>query len=176
MTDTSVLVRKATIADVPALSQVGSGAFVQAYAGTADPEDIVQHVENYFGVSAIASEIACDNVSYYMASVGDRCAGLVKVRTGAVPVALPSDNVMEVQQLYVATDIQRGGIGGSLMDQATIFGRENSADGIWLSVWEDAVWATKFYMKYGFEPMGELSFRLGTTAYRDLLMYLPLAK
>jgi ribosomal protein S18 acetylase RimI-like enzyme len=68
---------------------------------------------------------------------------------------------------------QRFGIGGMLIDAAAGFARDKAADGIWLSVWEDAPWAVNCYRKNGFESVGTTEFQLGKTVYADLLMWRP---
>jgi len=68
----------------------------------------------------------------------------------------------------------RKGVGRALMDRAVAAAREQGCAGLWLSVWQDADWATAFYEAYGFRTTGTAEFRLGRTCYEDYLMWLPL--
>lgn len=164
-------VRIATAADAAALSRVGTQSFNDAYRGTADDADIDAHLEAYFSEAAIRREMTQPAVRYLLASRGPAMAGLVKLRNGEVPPQVPVDKVIEVQQLYVASDHQRSGVGRQLMDAALDEARRQRANGIWLSVWTDADWAVSFYRNYGFESIGELAFQLGRSLFTDYLMF-----
>ena len=169
----TLIVRLATAADVPELSAVGSRVFRDAYGGTAPDDDITDHVEGYFSEPVVRAEISRSDVTYFMATEDDHCAGLVKLRDSDVPALVFADSAVEVQQLYVSVDFQRRGVGALLLDAVVAATRMRGIDGIWLSVWTDADWAMKFYIKYGFESRGEVTFSLASTDFVDHLMWLP---
>ena len=166
-------IRVASVSDVAELSAIGARVFWDAYGGTAPDEDIKNHITRYFGEAYIRRELGRSSVTYLMAVENGQCAGMIKVRDSGVPELLTADSVMEVQQLYVSTDIQRRGIGALLLDEAVTTAKNKGVDGLWLSVWEDADWATSFYEKYGFTSQGDISFILASTEYTDHLMWLP---
>ena len=157
------------------MSALGSRAFTDAYGASSEADDLVQHVDDYFGEPAIAAEIERDEVRYFVADDDGRLAGLLKLRDSDLPDGVPADSALEVQQLYVDTAIQRGGIGRQLMDAAVEAARNAGVGGLWLSVWTEADWATAFYRKCGYTPLGELDFYLGKTHYVDYLMWLPVS-
>ena len=86
---------------------------------------------------------------------------------------MPEKDVIELQQLYVGPEFQRFGVGGRLIEAVVQAGQERSAAGVWLSVWEQADWATSFYRKVGFAAVGTAEFCVGKTSYNDLIMYRP---
>lgn len=163
-------VRIATAADAAELSRVGMQSFNKAYRGTADDADIDAHLDAYFSESAIRGQMKLQSVRYFLASHGTSVTGFVKLRNREVPPPLSNDSAVEVQQLYVASEHQRAGVGQRLMDAAVADARRQRADSVWLSVWIDADWAISFYRRYGFEIAGELSFQLGRSEFRDYLM------
>ena len=169
-------VRVAGPDDIAVLAALGSAVFWDAYGGTAPDADIARHVDCYFGEDSVAAELTRNDVTYFMAVEGERCAGLVKIRDGDVPALVSADSAAEVQQLYVSTDFQRRGIGALLMDHAVAVTRDRNIAGIWLSVWTQADWATGFYLNYGFKSLGEIPFRLADTDYIDHLMWLPVGE
>ena len=83
-------------------------------------------------------------------------------------------HIGEVQELYVDAAWQRRGIGQALMDRAVAAAAEQDCSGLWLSVWQEADWATAFYETYGFRRVGIAEFRLGRARFADYLMWLPL--
>lgn len=167
-------VRVATPADAAELSRVGTQSFNDAYRGTANDNDIDAHLEEYFSESAIRREMSLPTVRYLIAQRGPSTAGLVKLRNEYVPPSLSVDSAVEVQQLYVASEHQRSGIGRQLMDAAIADARAQRVNGLWLSAWTHADWAVSFYRGYGFDVICEVPFRLGRSAFTDYLMWYPL--
>ena len=167
-----IATRPADSDDVPALVELGSSSFWDAYGGTASDEDIAAHIERYFSASAIAEEMSLPRVTYLIAHEGEAFSGFSKVRDGGPHACLEADSAIEVQQLYVSPDFQRRGVGGILMDATVATARERQVDGIWLSVWSGADWAVAFYEKYGFVKKGTDDFHLGAEVHLDHIMWL----
>ena len=168
-----VLIKEAEADQAGILAAAGRRLFVQAYGNISGAEDLAAHVEDFFSLRAVASEFENSDVRYYLATDGEAVAGFLKLRRGEVPDSVPADRAIEVQQLYVDSDHQRKGIGRLLMDQAVAVAGEEDQDGVWLSVWEEADWAIRFYLAYGFHTVGTTDFWLGNSRYRDHLMWFP---
>ena len=165
---------EAGAADADVLSVVGRRLFVQAYGNFSRADDIELHVAEYFGRDRVASELQNPDVSYTIAFDADAVAGFIKTRRGPTPAAVPVADAIEVQQLYVDAERQRKGVGRALMDRAAASARQEGRAGLWLSVWQEADWATAFYEAYGFQRSGTAEFWLGRTCFMDYLMWLPL--
>lgn len=170
---TRFIVRAADRDDVPRMSAVAGRAFTEAYGDTAAASDIRSHVADYFSESAMRRDMARSSVRYLLACNDDACAGLVKLCESPPPELVPHPSAVEIQQLYVAGDFQRRGVGRHLVDAAVAVARDGRKAGLWLSAWTEADWATQFYLGYGFRPLGEIPFLLGETEYTDFLMWLP---
>ena len=164
----------ASVADAMALAEAGGWLFEQAYGKYSRPEDLEAHVEQYFGRESVAAELRSPDVTYTVALDGDAITGFIKLRRGTAPDCVPAAEAIEVQQLYVDAHRQRTGVGRMLMDGAVSAARAQGVAGLWLSVWQDADWATAFYEAYGFRPVGTAEFRLGQSSYMDDVMWLPL--
>ena len=164
----------ARVADADALSAAGQRLFTQAYGPHSEPDDLAVHVDRYFGPDSVAAELQEPDVTYTMAFDDDAIAGFIKLRRGPSPEAIPAADAVEVQQLYVDAERQRKGVGRALMNRAVAVAREEGRTGLWLSVWQDADWATAFYRAYGFRAVGTADFWLGTTRYIDFLMWVGL--
>jgi ribosomal protein S18 acetylase RimI-like enzyme len=166
-------VRSASFGDVEQLSSMGSKAFLHAYGNTAAESDIERHVDAHFGIAAIYAEMQRPGVQYFMATTSNGCVGLLKLRDKTAPVEIDGENVLEIQQLYVSSDHQRKGVGVLLMDCAVQVAKDRGADGVWLSVWSEAKWATAFYRRYGFTEIGTALFHIYATKYVDNILWLP---
>jgi ribosomal protein S18 acetylase RimI-like enzyme len=165
---------EAGAADADELSAAGRRLFVQAYGNYSRADDLESHIEEYFGRDGVASELQNPDVSYTIAFDADAIAGFIKIRRGPAPAAVPVTNAIEVQQLYVDAQRQRKGVGRALMDRAVTVARQEGRAGLWLSVWQEADWATAFYEACGFRTSGTAEFWLGRTCFMDYLMWLPL--
>jgi len=166
--------RVAGVDDVAALAEIGYASFRAAYEGTCSTEDLVAHLDDHFSDTAIRAELKSPGRTYLMATADGVPAALAKLRVGDRPAAVPQENVLEIQQFYVSPDHQRLGLGKWLMDVVFNVARETVVSGVWLSVWEDADWAVKFYLSRGFKQVGTADYPLGSTVYNDYLMWYPL--
>jgi ribosomal protein S18 acetylase RimI-like enzyme len=171
---TSIEIRAGTDADVEALAETGRRLFTAAYGNISGADDLAVHVDDYFSAVAVASEFERDDVQYHLAMDGDDIAGFLKIRHSEIPDQVPLSNGIEVQQLYVSPDQQRKGIGRLLTDRAVSIASEEAADGLWLSVWQEADWAVNFYRAYGYRTVGTADFWLGRSHFTDFLMCLSL--
>lgn len=167
------VIRLAKPRDAAEISAVGTAAFHAAYDGTATADSIARHVETHFGAPAVSREIPDARVTYLVAMQGTKCAGFIKLRESAAPEPVTAARPLEVQQLYVEPGRQRSGVGRRLLEFARAVAREQGYDGLWLSVWTEADWATSFYRRCGFVPLGQIPFRLDDTEFVDYLMWLP---
>lgn len=172
---TGITVRAGTPADAAGISAVGAASFHAAYDGTAAADGIDRHVEAHFGTVAVSRELLDPRVAYLVAGQGGACLGFAKLRDSAAPAAVPGARPLEVQQLYVDPRRQRTGLGRRLVDAAAERARDRGYDGLWLSVWTEADWATSFYRRCNFVTLGNVPFLLDDTEYIDYLMWLPLA-
>ena len=166
-----ILLADARIEDAQALSTAGERFFAQAYRDFSRPDDLAVHVRQYFGLAAVEAELQKPDVRYTIAYDADAIAGFLKIRHGPAPDAVPAEEAIEVQQLYVDAERQGKGVGRTLMDRAAAVARDEGYDGIWLSVWQDADWATGFYEAYGFRRVGTAEFWLGRSKFMDYLMW-----
>ena len=161
----------AGVEDAALLSAVGRKLFAQAYGKYSAPDDLAAHLSEYFGRDSIANELRKQGVSYAIAYDSDAVAGFMKIRRGPAPDTVPATEAIEVQQLYVDAERQRKGVGRMLMDHAVAVAGAEGSPGLWLSVWQDADWATGFYEAYGFRRVGTAEFWLGRSKFMDYLMW-----
>lgn len=166
-------IRVAGAEDVDAISAIGHASFRQAYEEWSEPDDLVAHLESFFSVAAIRGEMQLPGNTYLLALHDGVVAGFVKIRESARPDEVPASRALELQQVYILPEQQRFGIGGRLIEAAARNAQEKAADGIWLSVWDEASWAVNCYRKNGFEAVGTIGFQLGSSVYTDLLMWRP---
>lgn len=95
--------------------------------------------------------------------------GFLRVSLGSVaPVDTCSD--AEISTLYVQPRHQGGGAGKKLLETGLRFCAETSKPNVWLAVNAENERATQFYIRNGFEKVGETEFRIGDQAYPNHIL------
>ena len=166
-----ISVREAGMQDAAILAEIGSSSFRDAYQPHSNANDLELHIDNYFTLAAVSREIGLQDRHYLLAVVNGEPAGIAKYRKAPCPVAGGDGNAIELQQLYVLARMQGHGLGRQLIDSVCAIAVQHATAGVWLSAWEFADWATRFYARNGFTAIGKVEFKLGATTYTDLLMW-----
>ncbi len=174
MQHTAVDICNAGLDAVEILASIGANSFRDAYAAHSEPADLEAHVQEFFSVDAIRGCIERQESRYLLASVNRQPGGIARYRIAPCPVPGGALQALELQQLYVMAGQQRQGLGRRLIRSLLEEARQQKLAGIWLSCWEDADWALKFYRKNGFVRVGTADFAVGATIYCDYLMWLDL--
>lgn len=165
-TKATVTLRPATETDVPALAELGRESFVAKFGHLYRHEDLASFLEMAFSPTAIAAELANPERLYRLAEAGGILAGYCKIAlVCSWPDHARGRNVLELKQLYTASELTGLGIGAQLMDWALDEARARGADEMQLCVWSLNHDAQRFYARYGFGKVADVHFMVGT--HRD---------
>jgi diamine N-acetyltransferase len=101
--------------------------------------------------------IATGHARVWMASVGAAPAGFLTLRIDAVPenFACYARSEAVVDQMAVASQFRRRGVGRALMSQAEQYAKSQACDGLRLGVLATNAAAREFYAAVGFAPFIE---------------------
>jgi ribosomal protein S18 acetylase RimI-like enzyme len=89
--------------------------------------------------------------------------------TCGFPEHARGDRVIELKQLYTAPGMTGMGIGASLMVWALAEARARGHDEMQLSVWSGNEGAQRFYARYGFAKVADVTFRVGEQVDHEFL-------
>ena len=78
-------------------------------------------------------------------------------------------HVLELKQLYTAPEATGQGLGAALMEWAMAEFAARGADEVQLSVWSGNAGAQRFYARYGFEKVADVTFRVGEQLDEEFL-------
>lgn len=161
-TDPAAMLRAASEADIPAISRLATEAFVAKFAHLYRPEDLAAFLEESLSEPAIAAELANPERVYQLAEGADGLLGYCKIGlTCGFPDHARGQRVMELKQLYTAPYATGQGIGAALMDWAMGQFAVRGADEVQISVYAENHGAHRFYARYGFEKVADITFRVG---------------
>lgn len=167
---TGVNLRAASQADVPALSALGRDSFVAKFGHMYRPEDLAVFLEGTHSPAVIAQEVGNADRLYRLAELNGRLAAYCKLGLSCGwPEYARGTQVMELKQLYTDPALTGHGIGAALMDWALDQARQRGADEMQLSVWSGNHGAQKFYARYGFAKVADITFPVGEQVDEEFL-------
>lgn len=156
------MLRDASEADIPAISRLASEAFIAKFGHLYRPEDLAAFLDESLSEPAIAAELANPARVYQLAEGPDGLLGYCKIGlTCGFPDHARGQKVMELKQLYTAPDATGQGIGAALMDWAMAQFAARGADEVQISVYAENHGAHRFYARYGFGKVADITFRVG---------------
>jgi len=157
-----LILRAASFADVSALSRLAIESFVAKFGDMYRPEDLTTFLEESLSETAIAAEVQDPKRLYRLAERDGMLVGFCKLGLGCgFPDHARGTRVLELKQLYTDPAVTGGGIGGALMDWAMAEFVAREADEVQISVYSENAGAQRFYQRYGFEKVADITFRVG---------------
>jgi GNAT superfamily N-acetyltransferase len=163
--------RLAEPADAAALGEFMAHNFLAAYGHCSTPENVQFAVQQHYGEPAQLRQILDEHRYNLIALDGEQWVGHAQLHIGSeVPseaVALPA---VELGRFYVDTSFHGTGIAQAMMAEVKREARSRGAASLWLSAWQEAPQAIRFYQKSDFRIAGELIFLVGDDPKNDWLM------
>lgn len=166
-----MILRPALAADLPALTRLAHDSFVAAFAHLYSPADLGAFLAEHKSAAATAALIADPDGALHVAERDDQLIAYCKIgfRCGW-PEYARGQRTMEFKQLYAAADATGSGVGSALMDWAIDEFARAGADEVQLSVWSGNHGAQRFYARYGFEKVADVTFQVGAQVDEEYLL------
>lgn len=159
-------IRRATPADAAALARIGAETFTLTFGHLYRPEDLAAFLGESHSEAAYAKLLA--DARYGLWLLEDLAGGERARAVGfavAGPCGLPHPGVAaadgELKRLYVLPEVQNGGWGGRLFEEAVGWLQRGGPRRIWISVWSENYGAQRFYARHGFAKVAEYEFPVG---------------
>jgi ribosomal protein S18 acetylase RimI-like enzyme len=165
-----VLIREATISDLPKLRALAISVFTVTFEKANNPNDFKAFMDEAYSEAQMRKELAEPGAVYLIAEDGEHFAGYARVRENNEVDNDLGKNHLELQRLYADIPWQGKGVAKALMDACEKIARDRGKDWIWLGVWEHNPKAQHYYHKHGYERFSEHSFMLGNDKQTDWLM------
>ena len=168
--------RLATPADVPALGALSRRAMSAKWEHLYRPEDFAAWIESSHSDRKIESEIADPAMRVAVMEDAGELVAFCKLNLSASFDRDHSDaaNPLELKQLYTAPERLGQGLGARLMDWTLDQARAAGADEIQLSVWSGNHDAQRFYHRYGFAKIADITYPVGEQIDEEFLFALRL--
>ena len=158
----AIAYRAASEADVPALSRLAIDSFVAKFGHLYSAENLNAFLSENLSEAAVAAELANPLRLYRLADRDGKLLGFCKLGLACgFPDHARGTCPMELKQLYTDPATTGQGIGAALMDWAMAELAARGADEVQLSVYADNPGAHRFYRRYGFDKVADITFRVG---------------
>jgi ribosomal protein S18 acetylase RimI-like enzyme len=166
----AIRIRRAREDDALALSVLAEATFRAAFTESNTAADMQLHCAANYGQALQLAEIRDSSRETWVAELGSRLVAYVQLRLDAASPVISGERPVEIQRFYVDASHHGAGLAHRLM--AHVLARADAAGYavLWLGVWERNVRALAFYKKWGFEVVGEYTFKVGDDPQRDLLI------
>jgi diamine N-acetyltransferase len=157
-----MIYRPATLADAPALAKLGAETFVAAFGHLYTPEDLAAFLASVHTPDAVGAEIAGHDCTHRLVEVDGALVAFCKLRfPSKFGEYTDAHKPIELAQLYALPGYTGSGIGAQLMDWALTHARAHGNDAILLSVYAENFGAQRFYQRYGFAKIADITFKVG---------------
>lgn len=167
-------IRKANIADINSLCEIGAKTFIETYEKENTPENLQKYLDEKFNEKQISDELSTPQTIFLLVELADEVIGYAKMRINLVEN--PNPKALEIERIYIAKQYHGQKFGALLMQGCIDNATDNNYESLWLGVWEHNPKAIAFYQKWGFEVFGTHIFQLGDDAQTDFLMQKILSK
>lgn len=163
-------IRRVSLLEVETLRDFMEHTFRVAFEASNDPVFFQQYCEDAFSLEQIVGELAAPQSEFWFAFLEDELAAYLKLNFDQHPVALSSEQTVQVERLYILQKFQNQRLGSRLLQLAEERARKVAAEWLWLSVWQENPPALRFYERNGFEVFGTEVFEVGDDPQIDWLV------
>ena len=166
-----VIIRRATPGDAEVIALLGRITFGETFGHLFhDPADLTDYYGRTFSVQKISQSLKKKNNIYWLALADKLPVGYAKLKLNSPTPFLDDQNVCQLQKIYVLKDFLSLKIGLGLQEELIDTARETGSKYIWLSVLKENERAVRFYLKDGFEKIGDHGFSIGKEDFEFMAM------
>jgi diamine N-acetyltransferase len=172
-----MILRPASLDDVPALVALGRESFTDAFGPLYAPKDLAAFLDEHRAPAKFAAQIASPDIAVTVADDGGALLGYCLTAFGARFDERPEPHPARpcvLSQLYCAGAATGRGIGSALMEDALARARRRGCDAVQLSVYCENFGGQRFYERYGFEKVADIGFWVGNQRDDEFLLELRL--
>lgn len=165
------VIRPARLSEAAELSTMMRRTFVAANGHCSTPENVAAHLDAMYAPEQQAQEIRDPDTLTLIVEQDGRWAGYAQVRWGTVPPAEVSLRpTVELARIYMDEAFHGQGIAAPLVSHLLAAARLRGSRSVWLTVWQEAEQAIRFWRKHGFQIVGRSVYRVGDDPKDDWVM------
>jgi len=156
-------IRKATVADVELLAELGRQTFIESHGHSAATEDVETYINTAYNPEACKQELEDANNIYHFIYYNNQPAGFSKIILNSPAQAVAAINITKLERIYVLKEFYNMKLGLALLNFNIELSKNHNQTGMWLYTWVENERAVNFYKKAGFKIIGSYDFRISAT-------------
>ncbi len=169
--DRKLLIRQASTQDAYVIALLGRITFTETFGHLfSDHNDLLNYFEQTFSVQKIERSLRKEHNIYWLALVDGLPVGYAKLKMRSPTPFLDDENVCQLQKIYVLKDFLSMKIGLALQNELLEEAGRSGSSFVWLSVLKDNERAVNFYLKNGFQKIGDHDFNIGKEDFDFMAM------
>ena len=167
----SIEIRLAKEEDAPFIALLGRTTFTETFGHFfRDQQDLIDYYNLTFSVQKIEDGIEKPDNVFWIAFANRLPVGYAKLKLNSHSDFIESQDVCQLQKIYVLKDFLSMKIGLELQGSLLAKAKELGFHQIWLSVLHSNDRAISFYKKSGFEEVGSHDFQIGKENFEFIAM------
>lgn len=164
-------IRRATLADAPALAELGAATFVEAFGYLYAPEDLAEFLASSHSQAACERHLHDSTVAIWLAETpGEPPIGYAIAGSCKLPVKNLEERAGEIRQLYVRAAFYKHRLGTQMLVTAFDWLESQNRKPLYVGVWSQNFGAQRLYGRFGFEKVGEYEFSVGRQRDREFIL------
>jgi len=164
-------IRLANKEDAQFIALLGRVTFTETFGHLySDYQDLMNYYDSTFSVEKIENSIEKPDNVFWIAFINRLPVGYTKLKLNSKSKFIDSENVCQLQKIYVLKDFLSMKIGFQLQKLLLEKSKELGFEKIWLSVLNSNERAINFYIKNGFEAIGNHDFQIGKENFEFIAM------
>jgi len=167
---TAVSIRRATLADVTTITEMGLRLVSAAHYNALPATDMSYYLRQAFSLAQVKTDLDQSTTHFFLAESKRRIAGMMKLSLNAPPLPDLSQRPLELSRLYLNQNWIGKGVGSALMQYALLQAAQGKHDICWLMVWTGNHHAQDFYRRWGFTIANRLDYPVGQSFLPAYLM------
>lgn len=166
-----IVIREAIVSDAAHIALLGRVTFTETFSHHFNNKnELLDYFDQTFSVQKIKKSIDKPNNVYWIALVDELPVGYAKLKLKSKSEFITSDNISQLQKIYILKDFLSMKIGHQLQERLIGRARENNSEAIWLSVLGSNDRAINFYYKNDFIDVGNHDFQIGSEKFKFRVM------
>ena len=162
--------KKCTLEGLESLQKISIELFTDTFKDQNTEEDLNNYLEKAYNSTQLKQELTNENSTFFFLLDNEEIVGYLKLNIGDAQTENIAENALEIERIYILSNVKRKGYGTFLIEKAEQFAKQKNKKVIWLGVWEKNFSALSFYKKNGFIQISSHSFFMGEDEQIDLIM------
>jgi diamine N-acetyltransferase len=163
-------IRRVTPSDGPALSEIGRATFLETFGHLYPPQDLESFLPSAYGLERTDRDLTDPAKASWLVEADTQVVGYATVGPCDLPHSDVGPQSLELKRFYLLKSFQNTGIGGRLWVEVMNWMRAQKPKNLWIGVWSENHGAQRFYLRHGFEKVGEYGFKVGNTTDHEFIL------